>query len=100
MQHTGLTLQLIHGRTSPDAEMKHWGFDAPPIHGVAFLRGSYLTTFTVGFINEAAMQAAKRKTDWREFDELALEVRLCDSLIHCRDGYYGDFEVYLPPITA
>lgn len=100
MTNLSMILQLIHGRTSPDAELKQWGFDAPPIHGVSFFRGTYLTTFTVGFVSETALAAASEQTGWPVFDVLALEVTLHDGLIRCRDAYYGDFEVYIPPVIA
>lgn len=74
METNSLILQLIHGRNEPDAAMKTWGFDAEPIGGVSFLRGSYLTTLTVGFRGEDAFEQARKQTGWPAFDDLTLEI--------------------------
>ncbi|MCC7336555.1 MAG: hypothetical protein IT422_15805 [Pirellulaceae bacterium] len=92
-----MVLQLIHGRPDPDAVIGGWGFDAPPIRGITFFRGTYLTTLTLGFGTQAALEAARLQTGWLECDDLTLEMQLSDGLIRCKDGYYGDFELYLSP---
>lgn len=93
-----LVLQLIHGRSTPDAEMHGWGFDASPINGVAFLKVAYLAIFTVGFQGEEACETARLQTGWPAFDELILEIKFDDDLIQTNEGYFGDFELYALPV--
>lgn len=96
--HT-ITLQLIHGRHEPNAAPCNWVFDAKPITGISFLHSAYLSTLTVGFTSRQALEAAMSYTGWKIWDELILEVSLHGDLIRCGGDYYGDFEIYLEPLT-
>lgn len=88
-----MTMQLIHGRIQPDAVMDGWGFDAHPITGLAFVHGTYFSTFTVGFISIRHFENARLYTGWQPWDDLILEIPRVDGLIRCGSSYYGDFEI-------
>jgi hypothetical protein len=80
--------------------MDGWGFDAPPILGVSFLHGTYLTTFRLGFVSQAALVAAQTQTGWPHCDDLTLEILIQNDLICSKCGYYGDFELYALPVIT
>jgi hypothetical protein len=88
-----LELRLLHGRHNPDQQMPDWGFTAPPIRGVAWMHFTYLTTITVGFVSDVAMEAARQQTDWPVWDDRVLQVIVAGELIKAGSAFYGDFEL-------
>ena len=69
---------------------------------------TYSATFTVWFVNQEALEAAKRVTGWSDWDRLSLEMRFHEDMLVANDqngtrSYFGDWSskfrnLNLPPL--
>lgn len=97
-----MRLSLIHGRSHRCERLEGWGFDGPTLDGVAWVTMTYLSTLRVGFVDAAAAGAAQHLTGWETTDELILEARIEEDLIHVpasltpsggTGGWFADWSV-------
>lgn len=87
-----MQLQLLHGRKSPNEEMKDWGFDGPTITKITDLTGTYGELY-IHFDNEQHLNIAQLQTGWEYFGDYALVLRFCEDLVQTIQGYFGDWQL-------
>lgn len=93
-----MQLHMYHGRLSVDQDMDDWGTEGPYLKGVEYIVVTYMSTFRVGFIDQASFDQAKIETGWPTWDELQLEAQFDkDLLVITRLSgekvHYGDWSL-------
>lgn len=93
-----MQLVLYHGRKKPDENLEDWGEQGPVLFGVTGLHQTYGNPAHIFFKTKELRQHAQAITNWRQWDELGLQMKWCDDMVECGDEYgpimyYGDWEL-------
>lgn len=86
----GLYLELLHGRSDPDAALENWGFGGPVIGPLVWFHTTYLHTLRILFVDAEDAEKFGLPNNHGDCHHLAIH----DDMIEFSGNYYGDWSVY------